>query len=344
MILKRITPLGVALAAAAMLVSPAIVSAQDWSGKTLKIVVPYPPGGTYDKYAHSFSRHLGKFIQGNPNIILQHMPGAGGAKAMNWHYNIAPKNGETLLIPLDNTVVNQLLRPKSVKYDARDFTWLGSTNQTNQVMIIRSKTGVKSWKDLKNRKTISAAAGTSGFDYVAMNLFKNLLKFDLKIVTGYGGSTATTFAVEQGEVEANCNNWLAYSSKVPHWFTGDNPFARPVLQLGIFRDPDLPKSVPLLTDLVTDPLDKAAVDFASVAGILGRGLVVPPNTSKATISMLRAAYEKMNGDSPFKAELKKKRLRLITAKGGEIQAIVNKAINEATPQVVARARKLIFNK
>ena len=139
-------------------------------------------------------------------------------------------------------------------------------------------------------------------------------------------------------------NWLAWSAKVPHWFTGDNPFARPVLQLGIFRDPDLPKSVPLLTDLVTDPLDKAAVDFASVAGILGRGLVVPPNTSKATISMLRAAYEKMNGDSPFKAELKKKRLRLITAKGGEIQAIVNKAINEATPQVVARARKLIFNK
>lgn len=345
MTLKSVGPLGVAMAmVAAMAVSPVTVSAQSWSGKTLKIVVPYPPGGTYDKYSHTFSRHLGKYIPGNPNIILQHMPGAGGAKAMNWHYNIAPKNGETLLIPLDNTVVNQLLRPKSVKYDARNFTWLGSSNQTNQVLIIRSDTGVKSWKDLNNRKTIAAAAGTSGFDYVAMSLFRNLLKFDLKIVTGYGGSTATTFAVEQGEVEANCNNWLAYSSKVPQWFTGKKQFARAVLQLGIFRDPDLPEDVPLLTDLVSDPMDKAAVDFASVAGILGRGLVVPPNTSKGTISMLRAAYDKMNVDGPFKAELKKKRLRLITAKGTEIQKIVNKAVSEATPQVVARARQLIFGK
>lgn len=344
MILKRIAPLGVALSAAVLLVSPTIVSAQDWSGKTLKIIVPYGPGGTYDKYSHSFSRHLGKHIAGNPNIILQHMPGAGGTKAMNWHYNVAPKNGETMLMPLDNIVVNQLLRPGKIKYDARGFTWLGSSNQTNQVMIIRSDTGVKTWKDLRGRNTIAAAAGKAGFDFVAMSLYKNLLKFDLKIVIGYKGSTATTFAVEQGEAEANCNNWLAYSSKVPHWFTGDKPFARAVIQLGIFRDPDLPEDVPLLSDLVKDPLDKAAVDFASVAGLLGRGLVVPPKTSKATISMLRGAYDKMNVDGDFRVELKKKRLRLITANGVEIQKIVNKAINEASPEVVAHAQKLIVGK
>ena len=344
MISKRIIPLGVTLAAASLLVLPTTVSAQDWGGKTLKIIVPYGPGGTYDKYSHSFSRHLGKHIAGNPNIILQHMPGAGGTKAMNWHYNVAPNNGETMLMPLDNSVVNQLLRPKRVKYDARNFTWLGSSNQTNQVMIIRSDTGVKSWKDLRGRNTIAAAAGTAGFDFVAMNLYRSLLKFNLKIVTGYKGSTATTFAVEQGEAEANCNNWLAYSSKVPQWFKGDKPFARAVVQLGVFRDPDLPESVPLLSDLVSNPKDKAAVDFASVAGLLGRGLVVPPKTPKATISMLRAAYDKMNVDGDFRAELKKKRLRLIAANGAEIQKIVNKAINEASPEVVAHARTLILRK
>ena len=344
MISKRIIPLCVTLAAASLLVSPTTVSAQDWGGKTLKIIVPYGPGGTYDKYSHTFSRHLGKHIAGNPNIILQHMPGAGGTKAMNWHYNVAPNNGETMLMPLDNSVVNQLLRPKRVKYDARNFTWLGSSNQTNQVMIIRSDTGVKSWKDLRGRNTIAAAAGTAGFDFVAMNLYRSLLKFDLKIVTGYKGSTATTFAVEQGEAEANCNNWLAYSSKVPQWFKGDKPFARAVIQLGVFRDPDLPESVPLLSDLVSNPKDRAAVDFASVAGLLGRGLVVPPKTPKATISMLRAAYDKMNVDGDFRAELKKKRLRLIAANGAEIQKIVNKAINEASPEVVAHARSLILRK
>jgi tripartite-type tricarboxylate transporter receptor subunit TctC len=341
MILKRLAPLGAALAAGALLVPQPAVSAEDWNGKILKIVVPYGPGGTYDKYAHSFSRHLGKHIKGKPTVILQHMPGAGGAKAMNWHYNIAPKNGETLLIPLDNTVVNQLLRPAKTRYDARNFTWLGSSNQTNMVLIMRTDTGVKTWQDLKGRKNIVSAGGTASFDHVAMSLFRSLLKFDLKIVTGYKGSAATTFAVEQGEVEGNCNNWLTYASKVPHWFTGDKPFARAVVQLGVFLDPDMPKSVPLLSDLVSNPLDKAAVDFISVAGLLGRGLVVPPNTPKSTIAMLRKAYDGMNQDGDFEAELKKKRLRLIKANGREIQNMVTKAINEASPEVVAHARKLI---
>ncbi|MBT5048940.1 MAG: hypothetical protein HOM58_10605 [Rhodospirillaceae bacterium] len=337
--------LGASLVAIAALAASAnAVSAQDWSGKTLKIIVPYGPGGTYDKYSHSFSKHLGKQIPGKPTIIMQHMPGAGGTKAMNWHYNVAVPNGHTLLIPLDNAVVNQLLRPKRVKYDARGYTWLGSSNQTNQVMIIRSDTGVNKWQDLRGRNTIAAAAGKAGFDHVAMSLFRSLLKFNLKIVTGYKGSTATTFAVEQGEVEANCNNWLAYSSKVPHWFTGNKPFANAVVQLGVFRDPDLPDNIPLLHELVSDPKDKAAVDFVSVAGLLGRGLVVPPKTNKGVINMLRGAYDKMNLDRAFKSELKKKRLRLIAANGAEIQKIVNKAINEASPEIVAHARKLIVGK
>jgi len=345
MTLRRVSSIGMALAVTtAIAISSAAVSAADWSGKTLKIIVPYGPGGTYDKYSHTFSRHLGKFIPGKPTIILQHMQGAGGSKAMNWHYNVAPKNGEILLMPLDNTVVNQLLKPQSIRYDARNFNWLGSSNQTNQVMIIRSDTGVKSWKDLKGRKTIAAAVGKSGFDYVAMSLYRKLLNFDLKIVTGYKGSTATTFAVEQGEAEANCNNWLAYSSKVPQWFTGKKPFARAVIQLGVFHDPDLPESVPLLSDLVKDPQDKAAVEFVSVAGLLGRGLVVPPKTDKGVVSMLRNAYDKMNVDGGFKAELKKKRLRLIAANGAEIQKIVNKAVNEASPAVVAHARKIMYGK
>jgi tripartite-type tricarboxylate transporter receptor subunit TctC len=333
-----------AVAIAALAASAGFASAQNWEGKTLKIVVPYGPGGTYDKYAHTFSRHLGKYLPGKPTIILQHMPGAGGGKAMNWHYNIAPKNGETLLIPLDNSVVNQLLRPTQVKYDARNFTWLGSSNQTNMVMIMRTDTGIKSWKDLRTRKNIVSAGGKAGFDYVALRLFKSLLNYDQQIVTGYKGSTATTFAVEQGEVEGNANNWLAYSSKVPHWFTGDKPFARAVVQLGVFRDPDLPSDVPLLSDLVTDAKDRAAVDFISVAGLLGRGLVVPPKTSSGTISMLRGAYDKMNGDKAFVAELKKKKLRVITAKGAEIQKMVNRAINQASPAVVAHARKLVVGK
>jgi tripartite-type tricarboxylate transporter receptor subunit TctC len=100
---------GLALAASATVASAGM---KDYTGKTLKIVIPYGPGGTYDKYGVAFSNHLGKHLKGNPNIILQHMPGAGGAKAMNWFANVAPKDGMTMIVPLDNSVTNQLMRPK----------------------------------------------------------------------------------------------------------------------------------------------------------------------------------------------------------------------------------------
>ncbi|MDA1325682.1 MAG: tripartite tricarboxylate transporter substrate-binding protein [Proteobacteria bacterium] len=338
--------LSVALVAlSAIAVASANVYAQDYfKGKTMKIIVAYGAGGTYDQYSRIFARRLAALLPGKPTIIVQNMTGGGGLKAMNWAYNIMSPDGYGLLMPIDNAVVNQLLLPEKVHYDARNFTWIGTSNQTNMVIIIRSDTGVRDWKDLLKRNTVGATAGASGHDYVTMSLARSLLGFNVKLVKGYKGATATTHAVEQGEAEMNCNNWLAYASKVPQWFKGDKPFARAIIQMGVFRDPDLPPTVPLLSELAKDPIDKAAVEFAGVAGLLGRGLVVPPKTPSHVIKALRVAYDKMNDSDDFKAELKKRRLRLMPAKGADIQKIVNKAVNDSSPQVVARARELIYGK
>jgi len=325
--------------------APAAHAADDFfKGKTLKIVVPYGPGGTYDQYAFTFTKHMGKHIPGKPAIILQHMPGAGGSKAMNWAYNVMAADGYNMLIPLDNTVLNQLLLPNKMRYDARNFTWLGSSNQTNQVLIVRSDTGVRTWHDLLKRKSIASSAGASSFGHIVQTVMSNVLGFQMKNISGYKGSAASTFAVEQGESEMNCNNWLTYSSKVPQWFKGDKPFARAVLQLGVFADPEVPKSVPLLSTLVKDPMDKAAIAFMGVAGLLGRGLVLPPKAPGHAVTTLRASYDAMNADPDFAAALKKRSLRLIPSTGAEIQKIVNQAIDEAKPEVVARARMLIREK
>ena len=333
------------LAASAMIAGTAIgasAAGMDYKGKTVKIVIPYGPGGTYDKYGVSFSNHLGKHIPGNPNIILQHMPGAGGAKAMNWFYNVAPKDGLTLIVPLDNGVTNQLMRPEKMRYDARDFTWLGSSNQTNVVMVVRTDSGVTKLQDLKNKQIIGSTSGKNSSGYINPMLIRGLFDYKIKMVTGYKGSSKSIFAVEQGESQMAAFNWLAWSSKVPQWFTGDKPFARAIAQVGIFRDPDLPKSVPMINELVTDEMDKKAVGFLSVAGLLGRGLALPPGVDADTVKVLRAAYDKMNADPAFAAELKKRKLRLIPSTGEQIQKVVRDSVSNASPQVVKHARKLIF--
>jgi tripartite-type tricarboxylate transporter receptor subunit TctC len=129
---KRVSSVVAAVAAmTAVAAVSGLASAQDYSGKTVKILVPYGPGGTYDKYSQTFAKHLGKHIPGNPNVIVQHMPGAGGAKAMNWSYNVMAPDGLSLLNPLDNTVLNQLMRPeKCAMTRATSPGWARATRPT----------------------------------------------------------------------------------------------------------------------------------------------------------------------------------------------------------------------
>ena len=327
---------------AALTVAGTAWAAMNFEGKTIKIVIPYGPGGTYDKYGVTFSNYLGKHIPGNPNIILQHMPGAGGVKAMNWAYNVMPKDGLNMIVPLDNAVINQLMRPEKMRFDARRFIWLGSSNQTNIVMVVRTDTGIAKVGDMKAKNVIGSTSGKSSTGYIFPQLLKGLFGYKVKMVTGYKGSSKSILAVERGETQMAAFNWLAWASKVPHWFEGDKPFARPIVQIGVFRDPDLPESVPMISDLVTDEMDRKAVDFIKVLGLLGRGLALPPGVDPETVKTLRSAFDKMNADPEFAAELKKRRLRLIPSSGARIQEIVKKAIDNASPQVVQHARKLIY--
>ena len=330
---------GAAIAAAA---TGASAAAMNYEGKTIKIVIPYGPGGTYDKYGVVFSNHLANYIPGKPNIILQHMPGAGGIKAMNWVYNVAPKDGLTLIVPLDNGVVNQLMRPEKMRFDMRNFTWLGSSNQTNIVMVARTDTGVNSIDDLKTKQIVGSATGKGATGYIMPGLMKGLFGLKIKMVTGYKGSSKSIFAVERGEAQMAAYNWLAWASKVPHWFEGDKPFAKAIAQMGVFKDPDLPDTVPMVSDLVKDEMDQKAVDFIKVLGLLGRGLALPPGVDADTVAVLRTAYDKMNADPVFAEELKKRKLRLIPSSGADIQKIVKSAIDNASPEVVKHARKLIY--
>ena len=313
-----------------------------YKGERITVTIPYGPGGTYDKYGSSFSNHLGRHIAGKPNMIMQYMPGAGGAKAMNWFYNVAPKGGRNLMVPLDNTVINKVLRPKKMRYDPNKFTWLGSSNQTNAVIVIRSDKGINHILDMRKIPAIGSTSGKNSSTYIFCMLSAKLLGLKLKMVTGYKGSSRSIFAIEQGEVDLTAPNWLAWSSKVPHWFVGKKPYAKPILQNGYFKDPNLP-NVPMLTDLVK-PEQKPLASFLASAGVLGRGLVLPPGAPKFLVKPLRTAYDNMNADKRFLKELKKRKLRLMASTGAQVQKVVADAMKSTSPEVVAKVRKLVFGK
>lgn len=333
-------------AAAIAALAPSLAGAAEsdyFKGKTIRIVIPYDPGGTYDLYGQTFAHFIKKYIPGDPTIILQYMPGAGGAKAMNWTYSIMPRDGLYMVTPLDNLVVNQLLQPKQSKYDARKFNFLGASNQTNIVMVVRTDTGIKTWQDLKKKQYVASATGTVDTGYIGPKLVNGLLGTKMKVVTGYKGSNAAMMAIEQREADLATYNWLAWVSR-EQWFQGAHPYARAIMQIGTFKDPDLKGDVPMLSDLVTKPEDKKVVALIASLGILGRGLAYPPGVSAEHIATMRKAYDEMNADKEFAADLKKRKLRLIPSTGAQVQKIVNETLDDASPEIVARATKIVYGK
>ncbi len=335
-----ITPALAFFAAASMAWSPAIAG-DVYAGKTINLTIGFGFGGTYGKYARLLAEHIKRHIPGNPNVVVISKPGAGGLLAVNYAYNVMPADGFNIFMPTDSLVVAQLLRPKKVKFDARKFSYLGATNQTNTIMVARTDSGIASIDDLRNKPIVIGGTGPGSTSTMLPNALKNMLGLSkMKIISGYKGSSKTILAVEQGELQAASFNWLAWSSKVPHWFT-DN-FARPIVQLGVWKDPDLP-NVPMLNDLVSAEY-KPIIDFMATHGVIGRGWAAPPGVGRDKLAILKAGVAKTVADPVYIATAKKRRLRVLPSTADQIQKVVNDAFANTDKAVIEKARKLIIGK
>ena len=75
---------------------PLFAQGNYYQGKTIRVIVGYQAGDSHDQWARTYTRYLGKYIPGNPNFLVQNMPGAGGMIAANYIYNIAKQDGLTM--------------------------------------------------------------------------------------------------------------------------------------------------------------------------------------------------------------------------------------------------------
>ncbi len=334
-------------AALAICVAAGPVAAQSvakvYKNQRVTILVGYGAGGTYGQTSLLLARHFGKQIPGNPTVIVQHMPGAGGLKMTNYAYNAMPQNGTYVMMPPEMSVVSQLLRPKKIKFVTSKFTWLGTVFGANQMMIVRRDTGVLSVSDATKKEVIVASTGTGSPTFLVPKMMNALLGTRFKIVTGYKGSAKTSMSVEQGETFGMSNSWVSWKKNRPQWFDGtDKSFAVRLVQVGFTRAPDA-ADIPLLTDLVKTPDDKAAAAMLSTASIIGRGLAFPPGVPRYLIKPMQDAFWATVTDAVFKADAKKRGLPVTPLRGPAIQKIVNEAL-KMSPAAVKKAQIHIFGK
>ena len=295
--------------------------AEFYGGKTVTLIVGSGAGGGFGLNGRLAGKHLGKHIPGNPTVVLQFMRGGGGTKAANYVYNVSPKDGSVISMPISSIVANQLVRPKGVRFDGTKFFWLGSITSLGSVLSVWHTSPVKSLDDAKKTQIVIGASSVNSSWYRMVKLMNPLLGTKFKFATGYKGSKGVGLAMERGEVHGRAMVWASTKARSGHWLKAGKLVH--LAQIGPYKLPDLP-NVPRFIDLVKTEDGKTMVRFLHLTGLIGRALHTPPDVPKARVAALRKAFDATMKDPAFVAEYKKRKLPLGPTDGVKLQAFIEK--------------------
>ncbi len=277
-------------------------------------------------------------IPGKPAMIVRNQPGAGGAKAASYHYNVAPKDRTVLGIVQQNLPLFQVLSPSQAQFDMGKMNWIGVLTDISSVIAVSKATGVK---DIAGAKTKVIAVGSTGRGsetYQIPTLMNELLGTKFKIIAGYKGVAGMDVAIERGELQGRGGSLLSWTSRKPDWIRdGKIHF---MVQIGLEKAKDLPASVPLLADLATDAKTCKMMELVSSAGAVGRALVAPPGLPADRVKALREAFDATVADPAFIAATANRNMPLIPASGAKVQKIVEETVS-APPEVTKRLRTIL---
>ncbi|MBZ4658848.1 MAG: tricarboxylate transporter [Desulfacinum sp.] len=249
---KTFWKVAVVLAAACVLAVPP-AGAADFSGKTIKWIIPFNVGGGSDVWARLYAPFLQKYLPGNPTIVIKNMPGGGSIVGANYFHERARPNGLTIFGSSGSTTFPYLLGNSKVKYDFSQYH-IVLASSTGGVAYINPDLGVKSAADLKgfSKELVYASQGVTSLDLVPLLAF-DMLGLNVKAVFGYKGRGAGRVAFEQGEVNIDYQTSTAYIENV-----------RPLVEMK--------KAVPLMTwgvldeegNVVRDPIEPDLPCFPEV--------------------------------------------------------------------------------
>ncbi len=310
--------------------------AEFYKGKRMTMMVGSGTGGSYNAYARTLARHIGKHIPGNPSFVVQNMPGAGGVKMTTFLYNKAVRDGSVIAAVQSTTPLDPLLFKGKYQYDATKFTWLGSLDVVTNVMITWHTKKIKNLNDLLTKNVSLAAVGSRTDGVVFSRLLNKWLGGNIKIVGGYGGSGEMFLAMERGEVDGRGGvPWATVKARKSAWIK-DKKIDVP-LQLAPQRDPELPNSDNLL-DHVKDPAQKKAFEMLFSRQEMGRPYFAPPGIPADRVKALRAAFVATANDPAFRADLKKQKFALVMRTGKQVEAIIKRAYS-TDKKTIAMLRK-----
>jgi tripartite-type tricarboxylate transporter receptor subunit TctC len=317
-----------------------------YQGKTIRFIVGYQAGDTHDLWARAYVRYLGRHIPGNPDFVVQNMPGAGSMVAANYVYNISKPDGLTLGSIAPGLYLAQLTGSKEVRFDWAKYSWIGTPEHNGTLLFMRSDAPFKSIEDIRKAKEApkcsATGVGTSG--HMIPRLLEETLNLKFQLVTGYPGGAEQDLALERGEVQCRAITVAAFFGREPFLSWHKNGFVRILIQTSRKRHARIPEVATLWEYMDREKVAESNRRLAMVA--LGAGgfgswpIVSTPNLPADHLKTLRNAYAKALQEPELLAEAKKRGWEIRPVSGEDL-ANLAKEVSAQPAEVVERMKKLM---
>ena len=318
--------------------------AQDsfYKDKTVRFVVGYSAGGSFDLYSRMIARHFAKHVPGNPTVIVENMTGAGGIIAANYIFNQAKPDGLTIGAWAAPLILQHIMGNDATKFDGRKFGYLGVPSPYDTLCTFNKESGIKTvedWSAAKRPLKISSIGpGTSTSD--VPKLLKEALGLPLQIVEGYKGGADARIAVESGEVDGYCGSWQTVKTVWRSAFESGR--IRAVLLATLKPNPDL-KDVPLAIKYAKSDEARLLLRVADSAHGAQFPYSVPPGVPRDRLQVLQKAFLDALKDPELLAEAKKSDLD-IDPIDGPTTAKTFAGLYEIDPAMAERLKAILVPK
>ncbi|MEA2924595.1 MAG: hypothetical protein QOD25_1717 [Alphaproteobacteria bacterium] len=303
-----------------------------YRGQTITLLVGSNTGGGYDAYARPVSRHLGRFIPGEPNIVIKYMGTAGGIPAANTLYTVSSKDGLTIGAVQRHIPFEVLRGNKNIVYDPFKFTSLGSLNSEVSVLTVRADAPQQSAPELLTKPLIVGDLGNETDSDIESNAMVNLLEAPIRIIRGYSGTAENLLALEKGEIQGlHGVSWSYVKTRKADWLRDKT--VRILLQTG-GPHRDL-KDVPTIYSLVMSEEVRQIWDLILAPKVMSRPYLLPPGVPAERVAALRTAFERLAQDPAFLAEMDRTKTEVSYLSGAESERLISR-VYAFPPEIVAR--------
>ncbi|MBI2988139.1 MAG: hypothetical protein HYY45_15345 [Deltaproteobacteria bacterium] len=280
-----------------------------YEGKTIKVIAAPSPGGLGDRRIRAVIPFLKKYIPGEPYIVIEYMPGAGGQKAANYVHRTARPDGLTIGFWDSGTVPAAVLGQPGVAYDIHEVIFLGAHQSGRpSVFLTRKELGLDSLEKLRAVSGLRIGAQAVGHgSYYLARIFAYLFGLrEPRWVTGYSGPESDV-AIVSGEIDARAVAIYGMVAARPDWVEKGLMHFHAVFEVPRGRGHPHPRfaQLPDYSNFAKSDRERKLIELYRGTQSVSHPIVLPPGTPKERVQILQEAVRKAFEDPQFYKEYEK---------------------------------------